>query len=157
MESRISIITLGVQSMRISIRFYRDGLKFSTDAKDEAEWAIFRTAGTRLSLYSKEGLAKDIGIPFDGTGFGGITLAHNVPSREDVDQIIQQAVAAGGSLLKSPCEAEWGGYSGYFADPDGYPWEVACGDGWEFGEDGTLWGGSLGPMPRPNAKDGGDA
>jgi len=157
MDSRISIITLGVESMPVSIRFYRDGLGFSTNADDNAGWAIFRTAGTRFALFPKGTLAEDIGISPEGSGFCGITLAHNVPNRDAVDRIIEQAVAAGGSLLKSPCEAEWGGYSGYFADPDRYSWEVAWGDGWEFDESGTLWGGPLGPMPPPNESAAGDA
>lgn len=150
MDSRISIITLGVRNMPASIRFYRDGLGFSTDARDDWNWAIFRTAGTRLALYPRDKLAEDIGIPADGSGFCGVTLAHNVPCREDVDALIRQAVEAGGRLLKPPCEAGWGGYSGYFADPDGYAWEVAWGEGWEFDGSGTLWGGSLGPMPSPS-------
>jgi catechol 2,3-dioxygenase-like lactoylglutathione lyase family enzyme len=150
MEPRISIITLGVKSMPASIRFYRDGLGFSTNAEDDAGWAIFRTGGTRFALYPKDKLGQDIGIPSKGHGFAGITLAHVVPNRSDVDQVIQQAVDAGGSLLKVPREAEWGGYSGYFGDPDGYPWEVAWDGEWEFDDNGTLWGGSLGPMPSPN-------
>jgi catechol 2,3-dioxygenase-like lactoylglutathione lyase family enzyme len=151
MESRISIITLGVASMPVSIRFYRDGLGFATDAKDDAVWAIFRTSGTRLALFPKAKLAEDIGIAGEGHGFGGITLAHNVPTRDEVDGVMASAVAAGGRLLKTPCLTAWGGYSGYFADPDGYPWEVAWGDGWLFDERGTLWGGSLGPMPPKNS------
>jgi catechol 2,3-dioxygenase-like lactoylglutathione lyase family enzyme len=157
MDSRISIITLGVRDMRTSIRFYRDGLGFSTDAKDDAGWAIFRTVGTRFALFPRDKLAEDIGIANDGYGFGGITLAYNVPNQADVGNIIQQAVSAGGRLLKSPCKAGWGGYSGYFADPDGYPWEVAWGEGWEYDENGTLWGELLGPMPSPNKTDAGDA
>ncbi len=151
MEPRISIITLGVNSMPVSIRFYRDGLGFPTDATDDRNWAIFRTNGTRLALYPKAELAKDSGPDTTPAGgFCGITLAHNVSSREDVDRIIEQAVAAGASRLKTPSETEWGGYSGYFADPDGYLWEVAWGDVWEYDENGTLWGGSLGPKPSPN-------
>ena len=147
MEARISIVTLGVRCMPDSIRFYRDGLGFASEAGDDADWAIFRTGGTRLALFPRERLAEDIGIPPERPGFGGITLAHNVRSREAVDCVMKEARAAGAVVLKEPCEAAWGGYSGYFADPDGYPWEVAWGDGWEFGADGVLWGGSLGPVP----------
>lgn len=148
MESRISIVTLGVKSMPVSIRFYRDGLGFDTDAKDDWRWAIFRTAGTRFALYPRDKLAEDIGIPDEGRGFGGITLAHNTRTREEVDLVIRSAVEAGGRLLKAPCVAGWGGYSGYFADPDGYPWEVAWAADWAFDRNGTLWGGSLGPKPK---------
>jgi catechol 2,3-dioxygenase-like lactoylglutathione lyase family enzyme len=152
MESRISIITLGVKSMPASIRFYRDGLGFDTDAKDDWRWAIFRTAGTRFALYPKDELAKDIGIADAGHGFCGITLAHNTRTKDDVDRVVGAAVEAGGKLLKAPCVAGWGGYSGYFADPAGYPWEVAWAADWVFDGDGTLWGGSLGP--KPNTKGG---
>jgi catechol 2,3-dioxygenase-like lactoylglutathione lyase family enzyme len=147
MEPRISIITLGVTDMKRSIRFYRDGLGFKTDADDSAVWAIFSTAGTRFALFPRGKLAEDAGVPATGSGFGGITLAHNTRRRDEVEAVIQQAVDAGGTLLKAPCEASWSGFSGYFADPDGYPWEVAWSEGWQFDRDGTLWGGALGPTP----------
>ena len=96
MEPRISIITLGVRDMRASIRFYRDGLGFGTSAGDDAGWAIFRTAGARLALFPKDQLAADMGLRGDGTGFCGVTFAHNVRSPAEVDRLIKQAVAAGG-------------------------------------------------------------
>jgi predicted lactoylglutathione lyase len=137
--------------MPVSIRFYRDGLQFPTDAKDDSRWVIFRTNGTRFSLYSRDELAKDISPDTNSAGgFCGITLAHNVPTQKEVDRVVEQAIGAGAKLLKAPAKTGWGGYSGYFADPDGYPWEVAWGDGWEFDDNGTLWGGSLGPKPSPN-------
>jgi catechol 2,3-dioxygenase-like lactoylglutathione lyase family enzyme len=142
----VSIVTLGVADMRKSIRFYRDGLGFPTTAKDDATWAIFRTGGVRLALYPRKLLAEDI-APASDTGhhgFGGITLAHNTRTREAVDEILRLAERAGGRLIKPASEASWGGYSGYFADPDGYPWEVAWSASWSFGDDGTLWGGALG-------------
>jgi tRNA(Arg) A34 adenosine deaminase TadA/catechol 2,3-dioxygenase-like lactoylglutathione lyase family enzyme len=145
MEPRISIITLGVAEMAASIRFYRDGLGWPTSAADDAGWAIFRTAGTRFALYPRDALAEDACLGAEGTGFGGITLAHNVRRRKDVEAVIDRAVAAGARLLKAPQPASWGGYTGYFADLDGYPWEVAWSEAWEFDEDGVLWGGSLGP------------
>ncbi len=151
MEPRISIITLGVQNMPVSIRFYRDGLGFPTDADDDAEWAIFQTTGTRFALYPRENLAADIGTAGEGAGFAGVTLAHNVSNRDDVDRLINQAVDNGADLLKSPCEADWGGYSGYFADPDGYPWEIAWAEAWKFDENGTLWGGPLGSRPATDS------
>ena len=89
------------------------------------DFAIFNlTTGTALALYPRHLLAQDANL-VDANGFGGITLAQNVTSREEVDTILYQAVQAGGRLLKKACEAEWGGYSGYFADLDGHPWEVA--------------------------------
>ncbi len=97
----------------------------------------------------KDLLAEDIAAdhPKTGTGFGGITLAHNVRSEAEVAEALEFAVAAGATLLKVAQPAEWGGYSGYFADPDGYPWEMAFNRNNTFDEVGTIWGGSLGKMP----------
>jgi hypothetical protein len=149
MEPRISIITLGVADMTRAIRFYRDGLGWPTNAADDADWAIFRTSGARFALYPRAKLAHDINpdwVP-GVAGFGGITLAHNVRSKEEVCAVMSAAEAAGAKLLKPAQDAEWGGYSGYFADLDGYPWEVAWSESWTIASDGTLWGGSLGNVP----------
>lgn len=151
-EPRINYITLGVADMVRSIRFYRDGLGWPTDAKDRADHAIFRTSGTRLTLYPRHKLARDISpdLVEGATGFGGITLGHNVRTKQEVGTALAAAERAGGRILKPAREAEWGGVSGYFADPDGYPWEVAwAGDGWYLAADGTLWGGSLGDPAAP--------
>lgn len=100
----------------------------------------------RLALYPRQQLAEDIasGLGDGSPGFGGITLAHNTRTRQAVDEILCLAEQSGGRILKPAALASWGGYSGYFADPDGYPWEVAWSDSWKFTDDGTLWGGSLG-------------
>ena len=129
-----------------SIRFYRDGLGWPTNAADGADWAIFSTLGVRFALYPRMKLARDIGPQVSAAqpGFCGITLAHNVRSKEDVRAVLAAAEAAGAQILKQPQDAEWGGYSGYFADPDGYPWEVAWADSWAIAPDGALWGGPLG-------------
>jgi catechol 2,3-dioxygenase-like lactoylglutathione lyase family enzyme len=143
-EPRISIITLGVADMARAIAFYRDGLGFPTDVTgDTADWAIFQTAGTCFALYPKDLLAEDI-----ATDFGGITLAHNVRTQDDVAKVLAFAESAGGKILKPAQPAEWGGHSGHFADPDGYPWEVAFNPNNVFAADGTIWGGSLGPKPE---------
>lgn len=127
MEPRISIITLGVKDMTRAIRFYRDGLGFRTQAKDDAGIAFFATAGTRLALYPLSELAADIGpsVQVAPSGFGGITLAHNVRSKEEVAEVLKLAEAAGGKIVKPAQDVFWGGHSGYFADLDGYFWEVA--------------------------------
>jgi catechol 2,3-dioxygenase-like lactoylglutathione lyase family enzyme len=150
-EPRVSIITLGVADMRRSIGFYRDGLGFPTIAPDAPGWTIFKTGGVRLALYPRDKLAADIapGMGAGGPGFGGITLAHNTRTRAAVDEILRLAERAGGRILKPAALADWGGYSGYFADPDGYPWEIAWSADWKFTDDGTLWGGSLGEPPAP--------
>jgi uncharacterized protein len=125
MQARISIITLGVSDLNRSIIFYRDGLGLPTTFKEGEDIAFFQLSGTWLALYPFEALAEDAALPAERARFGGITLAHNVPDRADADAVITQALAAGATLLKAAADTFWGGYSGYFADPDGYPWEVA--------------------------------
>lgn len=126
MKPKISLITLGVSDLAQSIRFYRDGLGFPlNNYKDGEDVAFFNLEGTWLSLYPKEKLAEDATVPKEGTGFSGITLAHNEKSREEVDATMKLAIDAGAKLIKKPQEVFWGGYSGYFADPDGHLWEVA--------------------------------
>ncbi|MCZ6659453.1 MAG: VOC family protein [Gammaproteobacteria bacterium] len=124
MQPHITFITLGVADLDRSIDFYETGLGLPKQAGPEGI-AFFATAGTLLSLYPRDKLAEDIGIDSDGKGFQGITLAHNVASPEDVDATLAEAVAAGATLVKPGQKVFWGGYSGYFADPDGYYWEVA--------------------------------
>ncbi len=125
MEPRISIITLGVSDLKRSIVFYRTGLGLPTNYKDGEGIAFFQLSGTWLALFPSDALAEDARLPPERTPFGGFTLAHNVQSKELVDKIIDQAIASGASLLKPAADTFWGGYSGYFSDPDGYPWEVA--------------------------------
>ncbi len=126
MKPKISIITLGVRDLDKSLRFYRDGLGFPTHNYKEDEGIVFfRLEGSWLALYPRDKLAEDAKIPDTGSGFSGITLAHNVKSPADVDAVVKQAVAAGAKLVKQPQKVFWGGYSGYFADPDGFLWEVA--------------------------------
>jgi uncharacterized glyoxalase superfamily protein PhnB len=125
MEPRINIINLGVADLNRSITFYRDGLGLPTTFKNGEGIAFFQLKGTWLALYPSEALAEDAGLPPQRARFGGITLAQNVHSKEEVDKVIAQAVAAGAQMLKPAADTCWGGYSGYFSDPDGHPWEVA--------------------------------
>lgn len=124
MEPRISLITLGVDDLDRAIAFYRDGLGLPQREGPDSI-AFFTTGGTWLSLYSREKLAEDATVEAAGSGFRGFTLAHNVKTREEVDDVIRQAEAAGAKIQKPPQEVSWGGYSGYFQDPDGFLWEVA--------------------------------
>ncbi len=124
MDPRISLITLGVADLARSIRFYRDGLGLPMRESPPGV-AFFETRGTWLSLFPREELAKDAGVSADGAGFRGFSLAHNVRSEAEVDAALAQAVAAGATLVKPGQKVFWGGYSGYFADPDGFLWEVA--------------------------------
>jgi hypothetical protein len=125
MEPRISIITLGVADLQRSIVFYRDGLGLPTTYKEGEGIAFFQLKGVWLALYPSDLLAEDACLPSERTRFGGITLAHNVASKAIVDEVIAGALAAGATLLKPAADTFWGGYSGYFADADGHPWEVA--------------------------------
>ena len=124
MEPRITIVTLGVSDLERSIGFYRDGLGLPLQDGPEGI-AFFQTAGTLLSLYPRESLAEDATVPPEGSGFRGFTLAHNVRSTDEVDRVLAQAVEAGARLRKPGQKVFWGGYSGYFEDPDGFLWEVA--------------------------------
>ena len=125
MEPRISIITLGVTDLPRAVEFYRDGLGLPLYDENTESIAFFQNRGTWLALYPREALAKDVGIDASGSGFSGVTLAHNVRTREEVDALLEVAVAAGATLMKPAEDTFWGGYSGYFADPEGYLWEVA--------------------------------
>lgn len=125
MEPRLNIITLGVKNIEKAIKFYRNGLGWPMSSASVGDFAIFKLqTGTALALYPRKLLAKDAKVRDTG-GFGGITLAQNVASPGEVDAVLSKAIGAGGYLLKKASEAEWGGYSGYFADLDGHPWEVA--------------------------------
>lgn len=126
MKPKIGIITLGVRDFAKSLAFYRDGLGFPThNFKDGEDIVFFKLEGSWLALYPRDKLAEDATVPDDGKGFSGITLAHNEPSPEAVDKAFAQAIKAGATAIKQPQKVFWGGYSGYFADPDGYLWEVA--------------------------------
>ena len=124
MEPRITLVTLGVSDLARSIRFYRDGLGLPQRETPESV-AFFEMRGMWLSLYAREALAEDATVSPEGSGFRGFTLAHNVRSPEAVDLLLADAVAAGAALVKPGQKVFWGGYSGYFADPDGFLWEIA--------------------------------
>jgi len=127
--NRISIIALGVRDMQKSVKFYREGLGFQTNETDDCPKVIFfNTFGTKFELYPLNLLAQDINEinpPKIAQGFGGITLAYNVKSEQEVHETIDLARKAGATIAKEPQKVFWGGYHAYFADPDGYFWEVA--------------------------------
>lgn len=139
MKPRISIITLGVTDLDSSLRFYRDGLGFPTTRTADGGIIFFQTQGTCLALYPYKELAADVSKEFvvERSKFTGITLAHNVRSKEEVSTILELAKKAGAKIEKPAQNTEWGGYSGYFSDPDGYLWEVAYG-AFELAEDDSL-------------------
>ena len=140
MKPRITIITLGVADLPCAIRFYRDGLGFPAESKDNDPIAFFMTSGVRLALYPKKALAEDIspGVALSSGGFGGIILAHNVAKKEEVAEVLALAEKAGGKIVKPAQDVFWGGHSGYFTDLDGYFWEVAWAPMCTFDQTGAL-------------------
>lgn len=139
MEPRVSIITLGVQDLKRSYQFYSK-LGFPSSKNPEEGIIFFKTGGVCLALYPLDALAKDVSpdMAVVKEGFSGVTLAHNTRSKQEVDDVLALAVSAGAKLEKTAQDVFWGGYSGYFSDPDGYLWEVAYADFWQFNQDGSL-------------------
>ena len=125
MQPRISMITLGVPTGHRH-RLFEQGLGLPRPMPDDSPVTFFELNGTWLGLFGHDALAQDAGVSTDGIGFRGVAMAHNLDSPAEVDALLQQAVAAGATLLKAAHATDWGGYSGYFADPDGHLWEVAC-------------------------------
>lgn len=126
MKPKISLITFGARDLDRMVAFYRDGLGFPTHNYTPGDdMVMFRLEGTWLGLFPRDALAEDATVSTEGSGFSGVTLAHNEPSKEAVDATFAQALAAGATAVKTPQDVFWGGYSGYFADPEGNLWEVA--------------------------------
>ena len=126
MESRLSFVTLGVRDLPRATAFYRDVLKLPQLPTPDGV-SFFEMGRTWLSLYPRAELAHDAGLSDEAPHreFPGFTLAHNVGGREDVDRLLEELVAAGARIVNPATDAEWGGRSGYFADPEGFLWEVA--------------------------------
>lgn len=140
MKARITMITLGVDDIETAVRFYRDGLGFPTKGivgreTEHGAVAFFELeGGIRLALFSREDLAYDAGISRTPPSPTDLALAHNVSSREKVDAVMQQAEGAGAVIVKPAEDAFWGGYSGYFQDPDRHLWEVAWNPAWDIAD-----------------------
>jgi catechol 2,3-dioxygenase-like lactoylglutathione lyase family enzyme len=136
MEQRLSLITLGVADLERARVFYEAlGWRSPTDPADGV--AFFPSGGMIVALWSREALAEDSGVA-DGGGWGGVTLAHNVRSPAEVDEVLGEAERAGATIARRGAETFWGGYSGVFVDPDGHPWEVAHNPGWRIADDGSI-------------------
>jgi uncharacterized protein len=140
MDPTISLITLAIRDLDRSVKFYGDGLgwKRSSIGEETGEVAFFRTNGCILAVWLRDAMANDVGVSADGSGFSGVALAHNVRTHDDVDAVLSTAERAGGRIVKRAVEQDWGGYAGYFADPDGHLWEVAWNPGFPLREDGTI-------------------
>lgn len=136
---RISMLTLGVADLGDATAFYEAVLGTPPNTSYDGVTFI-ELPGTWLVLYPLENLARDIApeVPIDRGGFGGLTLAHNARNRGEVEAIMERAASAGAHIVKPPQETFWGGFSGYFADPDGYFWEVAWGPMFSFADNGAL-------------------
>jgi predicted lactoylglutathione lyase len=136
MEQRLSLVTLGVSDLERARAFY-EALGWRSDADPGDDVVFFQTGGMIVALWSRESLAEDSGVD-DSGGWGGVTLAYNTRSPEEVDRVIAEAEAAGATIPRHGGETFWGGYSGVFADPDGHPWEVAHNPRWTIEEDGSV-------------------
>jgi uncharacterized protein len=130
MKPYVSVITLGVRDLGRAKQFYSEGLGWSID-QDYPQWVSFRLGdgSSVLGLYPWDALAADAGVAADGSGFRGITLSYIVRSEDRVEAVLAEAERAGGTIARPAERAQWGGSSGYFADPDGYLWKVASGAG----------------------------
>ena len=124
MEPRISLITLGVTDLELATRFYEECLGLPR-LKTPPSVTFFELGKTWLALWARASLAADAGLPVQGSGFPGFALAHNVRSPAEVDALLAHAGTCGGKVVKPGHATDWGGYSGYFTDPDGFLWEVA--------------------------------
>jgi catechol 2,3-dioxygenase-like lactoylglutathione lyase family enzyme len=137
MEQRLSLVTLGVADLDKARRFYEDGLGWKRGNKEDSV-VFFQLPGAILGLWSRAELVAEVGLADNGASFSGIALAYNARSRDEVDAVLAEAEAAGGKLLKAAGDTFWGGYSGYFADPDGHPWEVAFNPFWTLDDEGRV-------------------
>jgi catechol 2,3-dioxygenase-like lactoylglutathione lyase family enzyme len=135
MEQRLSLVTLGVADLARARAFY-EALGWTTGASPADDVVFFQAGGMIVALWSREQLAED-SVVEDSGGWGGVTLAHNVRSPEEVDAVIAEAEQAGATIVRPGAATFWGGYSGVFLDPDGHPWEVAHNPRWTIAEDGS--------------------
>lgn len=142
MEQRLSLVTLGVRDLARARRFYEQGLGWRRDAGVEGEVAFYQLGGMILALWGRDALAADARLALapaePGKSFGGSALAYNARDEAAVDAVLAEAAAAGGTVLKPAGKTDWGGYAGYFADPDGHPWEIAHNPFWTLKEDGSI-------------------
>jgi predicted lactoylglutathione lyase len=137
MEQRLSLVTLGVGDLAASRAFYKR-LGWTESPPSNESVAFFQCGGMVFALWGRDALVEDAGVAAPGKGFANVSLAQNVRSKEAVDAVLAEAKKAGATILKPGAEAFWGGYTGYFADPDGFAWEVAWNPGFEILADGSI-------------------
>jgi predicted lactoylglutathione lyase len=136
MEQRLSLVTLGVADLAGARTFY-EALGWEATMVVPDEVVFFQAGGMVVGLWGRDKLAADSGVTDHG-GWGGITLAHNVASPAEVEAVLEEVRAAGGTVARPAAATEWGGYGGVFLDLDGHPWEVAHNPGWTLADDGTV-------------------
>ncbi len=136
MQQRVSLVTLGVSDIDRARAFYEE-LGWRSRTPREQGVVFFQSGGMVLALWGREQLAEDSGVQ-DAGGYGGVTLAHNLRSPAEVDELMARAAAAGARVARAAGETFWGGYSGVFVDPDGHPWEVAHNPHWTVTDDGDV-------------------
>ena len=136
MEQRVSVVTLGVRDLARARRFY-EALGWTSGAAPADDVVFFRAGGMVVALWGRDNLADDTAVP-DSGGWGGVTLAYNARSPAEVDAVLAEAEAAGGTIARPGGATFWGGYSGVFVDPEGHPWEVAHNPHWTLAEDGSI-------------------
>jgi catechol 2,3-dioxygenase-like lactoylglutathione lyase family enzyme len=136
MEQRVSLVTLGVADVGRARAFY-EALGWRSASEPGSDVAFFQAGGMVFALWGRDQLAEDSGVEL-GSGYGGVTLAHNLGSPEEVDRVMAEAETAGATIARPAGETFWGGYSGVFLDPDGHPWEVAHNPRWTIEEDGSV-------------------
>ena len=139
MDQRMTMITLGVRDLARARKFY-EALGWKARVAGGGDIVFFQLQSSVLGLYPRQALAEDAALHDDApdAGFGGIALAYNGRDKAEVDRVLAEAKAAGAKILKPAQDVFWGGYSGYFADPDGHPWEVAFNPHWPLAGDGSL-------------------
>ncbi len=138
MDQRISIVTLGVRDVQASTAFYKRLGWSPSESQSNDDVSFFQMGGVIFGLYGRNALAKDAHVNAPKDGFSGVTFAYNGRTKEEVDSVFAAAIEAGASVLKKPEDVFWGGYSGYFADPDGHAWEVAWNPYFEIKDDGSI-------------------
>jgi catechol 2,3-dioxygenase-like lactoylglutathione lyase family enzyme len=134
MRQKLTLVTLGVRDLQKSIAFFEDGLGWKRSSASQDGVAFFQLNGMVLSLFGRKELAADANVPETGSGFPAFTLALNTKDRAEVDSVLEQAAKAGAEIVKPAEEVFWGGYSGYFRDPEGFLFEVAHNPFWELDE-----------------------
>lgn len=138
MKQQVHLITLGVRDFKRSYEFYTEKLGWKPASASQDDVTFFQTSGVVFAIYQREKLAEDALVAPEGSGFSGITLAYNAQSEAEVDAIIADLKAKGVKIVKEPQKVFWGGYNSYFADPDGYHWEVAYNPFFAFDDSGNL-------------------